>query len=198
MGYKGEFGSFAGFQDRVLAGKVTADEADAYSRHIAYRRDDRQLDMRWHCYAESYPSRRISGRDDVWTRYAQSPEFAVSDSGRLAVQDATLTTTPGKPLWLLACQPSRTWVAYQANVDDELPITLDCPAGRLTCARFPLGKIAVTQTADGGVLLDADATPSMLRLTTKAATVKARIAGADCPATRDAAGNWIVGGKQGP
>ena len=121
MGDKAEFGSFAAFQDKILAGKVTADEADGFTRHIAYERDDRRLDMRWHAYTEEYATRKINGRDDPWTQFAQSPEFAVSDSGQLAVKDATLATTPGKTAWLLSCEPSHTWVAYQPNADACAP-----------------------------------------------------------------------------
>jgi hypothetical protein len=195
MGDKGEFGSFAQFQDKILAGKVTADEADGFTRHVAYERDDRKLEMRWHGYTENYPLRRIGGRDDAWPSYAQSPEFAVSDSGRLAVKDATLQSAPGKTLWLLACAPSRTWVAYQSNFGEELPLALDCPAGRLTCGRCPFGKLVLTQTADGSLLLDADAVPALLRLETKSGSVHARFNGADAEASRDASGAWTIRGK---
>jgi len=193
LGDKREYGSFVRFQDQILAARVTADEADGFVRYVAYERGDRQLEMRWHCYAENYPTRKIAGRDDPWPRYAQSPEFAVSDSGRLAVNGATLTTTPGPTLWLLACAPSRTWVAYQPNPDAELPLTLECPAGRLTGARFPLGKVAITQTADGGVLVDVDAAPVGLKLHTAAPRVKARLNAADAKATRAADGVWSLG-----
>ena len=71
MGDKDEYGSFSQFQDKVLAGKVTADEADGYTRHVAYERGDRKLDMCWHGYTEEYASRTISGREDVWPRFAQ-------------------------------------------------------------------------------------------------------------------------------
>ena len=192
MGDKSEFGSFAAFQDKILAGKVTADEADGFTRHIAYERDDRRLDMRWHAYTEEYATRKINGRDDPWPQFLQSPEFAVSDSGRLAVKDGTLTITPGKSAWLLSCEPSRTWVAYQPNADAALPLTLECPVGRVTCEGFPLGKLAVTQTADGGVKIDVDAEPSVLKLESKATAVSASFNGTAAETTRDAAGNWII------
>lgn len=195
MGDKGEYGSFARFQDRILAGKVTADEADGYTRHVAYERGDRQLEMRWHGYTENYPLRRIGGRDDAWPTYAQSPEFAVSDCGRLAVTGATLATPAGKTLWLLACAPSRTWVAYQPNAGEELPLVLDCPAGRLTSEKCPFGKLALSQAADGSVQLEADATPTLLRLETKAVAVRARFNGTEGEAVCDTAGVWTIRGK---
>ncbi len=194
MGDKEEYGTFARFQESILKGKVTADEADGYTRHIAYQRGERQLDLRWHGYTEEYAARRISGRDDPWPRFAQSPEFAVSDSGRLAVTGATLQGTPGMTAWLLACQPSRTWVAYQPNPDVDLPLTLECPAGRLTCGRFPFGKVAVTQSADGGVLVDADSESAALRFETPASFVRARFNGADGVATRDGDRAWTLRG----
>ncbi len=197
MGDQSEYGSFAQFQDKILAGKVTRDEADGYVRHIAYERGDRQLDLRWHCYTENYLRRRIGGGDDVWTAYAQSPEFAVSDSGRFAVKDATLSAPSGKTLWLLACTPSRTWVAYQPNAGEGLPLALDCPAGRLTCERFPFGKVAITQAADGSVRLEADAAPAQLRLETKAGAVHALFNGVEGEAVRDASGIWTIRGKPG-
>lgn len=192
MGDKDEYGSFAAFQDRVLRGRVTADQADGFTRHVAYQRDDRRLEMRWHCYSEEYAARRIGAQDDPWTRYAQSPEFAVGDSGRLAVKDATLRTEPGKPAWLLSCQPSRHWVAYQTNVDHELPLALDCPAGRLTCDRFPLGKVVIAQPKANAVHLDVDAAPVELRLETRAAVVTARMNGTHAAATRNSDGAWTI------
>ena len=195
MGDTDEYGTFAKFQDAVLSGKVISDEADGYTRHIAYERGDRQLDMRWHCYTEEYAARRIGGRDDPWICYAQSPEFAVNNSGRAAVKGATLQSVPGKTWWLLACDPSRTWVAYQANPDMELPLTLECPAGRLTCERFPLGKVAVVQSSDGGVLLDADAESAVLRFESQAAQVRLRLNGKAREMTRDAGGVWSASGK---
>ena len=195
MGEKTEYGSFAQFQNKILAGRVTADETDGFNRHIAYEREGKRLDMRWHCYTEAYTTRKINGRDDEWTRYAQSPEFAVSDSGQLAVKDATLATTPGKALWLLACASSRTWVAYQSNADAELPLTLVCPAGRLTCERFPFGKLAVTQTDANEVRIDADSEPAQLNLVTSAATVSARINGSAAKMTRAGPGRWTFRAK---
>ena len=195
MGDKSEFGSFAAFQDKILAGKVTADEADGFTRHIAYERDDRRLDMRWHAYTEEYATRKINGRDDPWPQFLQSPEFAVSDSGRLAVKDATLTTTPGKTMWLLSCEPSRTWVAYQPNADAALPLTLECPAGRVTSKRFPLGKLVVATQPDGSLRLDVDAESAELTVTTKATKVEARINGQPAYATLAENGQWTVRGK---
>jgi hypothetical protein len=156
MGDRGEYGSFARFQDRILTGRVTADEAEGFQRHLAYQRDDRRLEMGWHCYTEEYATRKIGGRDDPWPQFLDSPEFSVSDRGRLHVKDATLETAPGKTTWLLAAPRSRTWVAYQTNVGQELPLTLDCPAGRLTCKRFPFGKAALTRGMDGSVSVDLD------------------------------------------
>ena len=195
MGDKAEFGSFAAFQDKILAGKVTADEADGFTRHVAYERDDRRLDMRWHAYTEEYATRKINGRDDPWTQFPQSPEFAVSDSGQLVVKDATLATTPGKTTWLLSCEPSHTWVAYQPNADAALPLTLDCPAGRVTCERFPIGKIVIATQPDGSLRLDADAENAELTVTTKATQVEARINGQPAQATRAGNGQWIIRSK---
>ncbi|MDP6112764.1 MAG: hypothetical protein QGG53_12945, partial [Planctomycetota bacterium] len=180
------------FQDKILAGKVTADEADGFTRHIAYERDDRRLDMRWHAYTEEYATRKINGRDDPWPQFLQSPEFAVNDSGQLAVKDAKLSTTPGKTAWLLSCEPSRTWVAYQPNADAALPLTLECPAGRVTCERFPLGKLVVATQPDGSIRLDADAESAELTVNTKATKVEARINGHPVQATCAENGQWTI------
>jgi hypothetical protein len=156
VGSKAEHDCFAKFQDQILAGKVT-DEADGFTRHVAYERGDRSLDMRWHCYSEEYAIRKINGHDDAWVRFLQSPEFAVSDSGKVAVKDATLQTTLGKTVWLLSCAPLQTWVAYQPNAAQELPVDLTTPAGHLTAARFPFGKLALKENADHTLLVDIDA-----------------------------------------
>jgi hypothetical protein len=156
MGSKGEYGSFAHFQDEILSAKVTADDADGFARHVAYERGDRKLDMRWHCYTEEYAARTINGQPDPWVRFLTSPEFAVNDSGRLAAKEATLGTTPGHSMWLLACPPSRTWVAYQPNAGTELPIDLKTPIAHVTAARFPFGKLAVSANADRSLVIDVD------------------------------------------
>ena len=99
MGDKSEFGSFAAFQDKILAGKVTTVKRTAPRPSPTARRPPPR--HRWHAYTEKYATRKINGRDDPWPQFLQSPEFAVSDSGRLAVKDATLTITPGKSSWPL-------------------------------------------------------------------------------------------------
>jgi len=195
MGDKDEYGSFAQFQDTILPGKVTSDEADGYTRHIAYERGDRRLDLRWHGYTEAYGSRKINGHDDPWPRFAQSPEFAVGDSGKLSVKDATLATSARKTAWLLACGSSRTWVAYQPNPDDALPVALECPVGRLVCDGLPCGKVAISQRADGSVRIDADVASFAARLETPAPRVDARINGAEGSAVRDGQGVWTIRGK---
>ena len=156
MGSKSEHGSFAKFQEQILAGKVT-DEADGFTRHVAYERGDRNLDMRWHGYSEEYASRKINGHDDAWVRFLQSPEFAVNDTGELAVKDARLQSSPGKTMWLLGCVPSQTWVVYQPNAAEELPVDLQTPIVHFAAASFPYGKIVLKQNADRSLLVDIDA-----------------------------------------
>lgn len=194
MGDKEEYGSFAQFQDKILAAKVTSDEADGYVRHVAYERGGRMLDMCWHGYTEAYSARKINGRDDPWPRFAQSPEFAVSDSGKLAVRGATLQTAPGKTAWLLACEPSGTWVAYQPNPDDALPLTVGCPAGRLVCDSFPFGKVELSRRPDGGVQVDADAESFSGRFEGTVPSLAARINGKPIAVRSTGEGRWAIGG----
>jgi hypothetical protein len=192
---KEPYGSFTQFQDKMLGGKVTADEADGYARHIAYERGERSLNMRWHGYTEEYATRTINGRDDPWPRYAQSPEFAVSDSGTVAVIDAKLLSVPGKTLWLLAGTTSHTWVAYQPNPDDAVPVVLECPAGRLTCDGLSFGKVSLSQKPDGAVMIDVDCASFDARLETRASRVDARVNGAACEITSSGLESWTIHGK---
>ena len=157
MGDSKEYGSFKNFRDRILTGKVTSDDAKGYDRHIAYQRDDRQLEMKWHCYTEEYAMRQISGKDDPWTQFLQSPGFSVSNKGLVRVQDATVKTTEGNTVWLLSCPPSKTWVAYQSQVNKDIPVELSCPAGRFYTERMPFGKVIVHQKPDNTVTIDIDA-----------------------------------------
>ena len=80
----------------------------------------------------------------------------VADSGRLETHDAVATTSPGKSLWLLSCTPSQTYVLYQANCEEELPVDLTCPVGRVQAERFPFGKLVLRRDKDT-VVLEADA-----------------------------------------
>jgi hypothetical protein len=192
MGDKDEYGSFETFREAVLSGRVTADEAKGYERHLAYARGDRRLEMRWHGYTEEYAQREIGGRVDPWPRFAQSPEFAVGDSGRLSASGASLLTSPGKTAWLFACATSHVWAAYQPNPDDALPLTLECPDGRLSCERMPFGKVALTRAADNGVVVEADVDSAVFTCVTTAPSVRARINGQDAEALRDGAGRWTI------
>ncbi len=134
------------------------------------------------------------GRDDPWPRFAQSPEFAVGDSGRLAVRGATLQTLPGKTAWLLACEPSGTWVAYQPNPDDALPLTVGCPAGRLVFDSFPFGKVELSRRPDGGVQVDADAESFSGRFEGTVPNLAARINGNPVVVRSTGEGRWAIGG----
>jgi hypothetical protein len=215
MGDQAEYGSFAQFQDRILAGKVTADAADGFTRHVAYERAGRSLAMRWHCYSEEYAERKIDGHDDAWVRFLQSPEFVVNNGGRLTAKDASLSTTPGKTMWLLACPPSKTFVAYQTNPEESLPVDLVTPAGHVTAKTFPFGKLVLQKNADDSVLLDVDASyppffspgkrleraqafgwvPSELVLDSPAAKLKAQINGIACQPRReqrDGRNVWVI------
>jgi hypothetical protein len=113
----------------------------------------------------------------------------------LSVKGATLSAAPGKAAWLLACEPSRTWVAYQPNPDVAVPVALECPAGRLTCEGLPFGKVSVTQKADGSVWVDADAEPFAARLETRATQVGARVSGAEGAVANEGQGIWTIRGK---
>ena len=106
-----------------------------------------------------------------------------------------LATAPGKTAWLLSCEPSHTWVAYQPNAAAALPLTLDCPAGRVTSERFPFGKLVIATQPDGSLRLDADAENAELTVNTKAANVEARINGHTAEATRAENGQWTIRGK---
>jgi hypothetical protein len=193
MGDQAEYGSFAQFQDQILASKVTADEADGYTRHVAYARGERRLDMCWHGYTEAYTARSINGRNDLWPRFAQSPEFAVGDSGCLSVTGATLQSSPGKTAWLLACATSGTWVAYQPNPTNAVPVTLECPAGRLVCERLPFGKVALSLGSDGGVLVDADVETFTGRFDGHIPRLTVRINGSPAQARHLGEGSWMLG-----
>jgi hypothetical protein len=157
MGNSKEYGSFDKFREIVLAGKVTIDDDDSFERHIAYQRENRNMEMIWHSYREDYAVRRISGKDDAWPRFAQSPEFAAGDNGELSVKDACAKTSPGNTQWLLSCSPSKTWVFYQSQFDKELPVDLTCPAGNLKVNSLPFGKVVLTQKSADEVSVDIDA-----------------------------------------
>jgi hypothetical protein len=157
MGNKQEYGSFSNFRDLILSGEVTTDEVSGYDRHIEYERDDRKLEMKWHCFTEKYAMRQISGKDDPWPQFLKSPEFSVDNSGSVKVHDATLKTTEGNTAWLLSCSPSKTWVAYQSQFDKDLPLELNCPAGRFYTERMPFGKVVIHQKPGNKVNIEIDA-----------------------------------------
>lgn len=155
LGDAAEYGSFDRFRDTMLAASVEESQ-DGFVRHIRYRRPGRELEMQWHCYAETYPLRRIDGRDHEPVRFLRSPEFAVGD-GALRTHDARLTTDPDAPAWLLSAAPSRTYVAYQPQPHVHVPLLLETPVARIDSRRFPFGKLVATRSDDGTLHVDIDA-----------------------------------------
>lgn len=155
LGDAAEYGSFDRFRDTMLQATVQ-DSAEGFVRHIRYRRPGRELQMKWHCYEENYPLRRIDGHDHETVRFLRSPEFAVGD-GAVRTHDARLDTAPGAPAWLLSATPSRTYVAYQPQPHAQEPLALETPIARIESRRFPFGKLAASQTPDGALALSIDA-----------------------------------------
>ena len=171
----------------------------------------------WSRRRDRYLERSINGKPDPWARYLSAPDFVVSDSGCLKTHDATLKTGEGKSMWLLSCAASKTYVAYQPNCEEQLPLDLACPVGRLRSRRFPFGKVVLRQGKDE-VMVEVDgafqpsfSAPSYeewvrfgqhlgyletnLELTTSAAKVSASINGDTRKAhktTRDGKTVWLI------
>jgi len=155
MGDATEYGSFDRFRDTMLQAAVTESSA-GFIRHIRYQRPGRELEMKWHCYEENYPLRRVDGRDHEAVHFLQSPEFAVGDT-ELRTHDARLKTKPGEPAWLLSAASSRTYVAYQPQPHHQVPLSLETPIARIDSEQFPFGKLVATATDDGTVEVTIDA-----------------------------------------
>ncbi len=157
MGNSQEYSSFGQFRDKILEGTLRKDEQNGFVRSIAYQRGDRKLEMDWNSYTEEYTTRKISGKDEPWVRYAQSPDFAVCDNGLAIVKDARAETTSGNSLWLLSGNNSRNWVVYQSNFAKDIPVTLTCPAGQVTVEKLPFGKILMSHPSEEVVKVSIDA-----------------------------------------
>lgn len=155
LGDAAEYGSFERFRDLMLKAKLK-ESTDGFIRHIQYQRPGRRLEMKWHCYEENYLVRRADGQDVETVRHLQSPEFAVGTT-ELRTHDARLKTKAGETIWLLSASPSRTYVAYQPQPHLQLPLSLETPIARIESERFPFGKLAARQAADGTLLLKMDA-----------------------------------------
>ena len=203
MGDVAEYGSFDRFRDIMLQAAVT-ESSVGFIRHIRYQRPGRQLEMKWHCYEENYPLRRIDGRDQDVVHFLQSPEFSVGDT-ELRTHDSRLKTKPGEPAWLLSAASSRTYVAYQPQPHHQVPLSLETPIARIDSDLFPFGKLVATATDDGTVELTIDAAfrpfwssahwrakiwqdigthPSDILIRTDAPKVTATINGDEFPVTR--------------
>ena len=203
MGDAAEYGSFERFRDTMLQATVT-ESSVGFIRHLRYQRPGRQLEMKWHCYEENYPLRKVDGHDHEAVHFLQSPEFAVGDT-ELRTHDAHLKTKPGEPAWLLSAASSRTYVAYQPQPHHQVPLALETPIARIDSDLFPFGKLVATATDDGTVELTIDAAfrpfwssehwraniwqdigtlPSDIYIRTDAPKVTATINGDEFPVTR--------------
>jgi hypothetical protein len=157
IGDKDQFGSFADFRKAILSGKVETDSAKGTERRVAYSGPRAKLKVAWDAVRENYPIREVNGKNLDWVRFLQAPEFAVHQTGRLQVHDASLETREGQTAWLLSDAKSQTWVAYQPNPEEELPMNLKTPVATVTTSRFPLGKIVVNKLEDDVLRIDVDA-----------------------------------------
>jgi len=212
MGDKAEYGSFGKFQDTILAGKVTEDGADGFVRSLAYERPGRRLEMEWDGYAETFGRRLIDGKEDPWPAQISVPEFNATSSGGAAVHDASATTTPGKPLWLLSAAPLKTWVAYQPEAEESHLLELTTPVATVKATSFPFGKIIVRQREDGTVHCEIDASyrpffnhpdradffqkmgtlSSPITITAPAEKVTATLNGRSCPVVKGEDGTFGI------
>ena len=189
MGDKSEFGSFASFQDKILAGKVTADEADGFTR--LHRLRARRPPPR---HALACLHRRIRHPQDQRSRRPVAAVSAVSRVCRQRQRQACRErrdahhNSPANPP---GCSPVSLHAPGSPTNPTPTLLTLECPVGRVTCEGFHLGKF-VTQTADGGIRIDADAEPSVLKLESKATAVSASFNGTAAETKRDAPGSWII------
>jgi hypothetical protein len=201
MGDKSEYGSFSGFQDRVLGSTVTTDASDGFQRHVAYEREGRKLEMEWNCYTEAFSSRLIDGKDDGWPDHLNAPDFAVGGSGVAKTADASMESASGKSLWLLSAPSMKTWVGYQPEAEETIPIVLKTPVAEVTADQFPFGKIIVKRSVDGEIVCEIDASfraffhypergavyqrrgtlPSVIRISTDAEKVSVKLNGRPCP-----------------
>ncbi|MFM7206311.1 MAG: hypothetical protein ACKO4T_06560 [Planctomycetaceae bacterium] len=155
LGDRAEYGSFDRFRDTMLAATV-AESAEGFVRHVRYRRPGRDLEMTWHCYEETYPLRKVDGREIQPVRFLRAPEFAVGQ-GELRTHDARLATAPHATAWLLSAAASRTYVAYQPQPHVLVPLALETPIARIESRGFPCGKLVAARAGDDSLRVDLDA-----------------------------------------
>lgn len=155
LGDADEYGSFDQFRDILLASKVK-ETADGFIRHIRYERPGRTMELKWHCYNETYLVRKVNGTTQEDTKYLKSPEFAAG-KGTLKTHDAQLQSDADKTMWLLSAESSQTYVAYQPNPHEQLPIHLKTPIAAIKTERFPFGKLVLKKAGDHSLHLELDA-----------------------------------------
>ncbi|MEI6423001.1 MAG: hypothetical protein WCP55_12340, partial [Lentisphaerota bacterium] len=148
LGDRKEYGSFENFRKTMLSAKLPLDTGKGFLRHVKYERPGKQLEVEWHSYNENYPVRSINGKPDTFVRDLESPEFAVNSTGKLNTENAALTGAPGKSYWLLSSPQTNAYVAYQPNLEQELPVELSTPFGIVSAERFPFGKIVLQKSGD--------------------------------------------------
>lgn len=155
LGDAEEYGTFEQFRDIMLESDVR-ESADGFLRHIKYQRAGRQLELKWHCYYETYLTRKVNGIDQSVTRFLQSPEFTVGN-GSLKTHDARLQSDSDKSMWLLSAEPSKTYVAYQPNPHQQLPFKMETPIAEIEVRGFPFGKLVVNQPSRNELRIEIDA-----------------------------------------
>lgn len=155
LGDAKEYGTFEQFRNIMLKSDVR-ESADGYIRHIEYQRAGRRLELKWHCYNETYLTRKVNGEEQQIARFLQSPEFAVGQ-GTLNTHDAELQSDADKSMWLLSAEPSQTYVAYQPNPHEQLPVQLKTPITAIDAQGFPFGKLVVHQPSKNELRIEIDA-----------------------------------------
>jgi hypothetical protein len=144
-----------------MLGSKIDQQRDGNAERVEWTARKTTLRLGWDVYEDRYLERSVNGMtQDPWPKF-QGAEYAQHVCEvRVGAATATARANPQEPLWLLALDAAKTYVVYQPNPRQVVPLALETPLGRVSTRNFPFGKLVFRKRNAGkeeGVMLEIDA-----------------------------------------
>jgi hypothetical protein len=160
LGDRTEYPDFATFQQTMLESKIDEHCVDNTDR-VQWTAGQKTLRLGWDAYEDRYLERSVDGvTQDPWPKFDCSEYVQGVCEVRVGQATATTRSHPQESLWLLALDAAQTYVVYQPNPQQIMPLTLETALGRVSARNFPFGKLVFRKQHAAGnenVQLEIDA-----------------------------------------
>ena len=134
-----EFSSFEAFRKHIADAEV---EETFYSNGVwavRYTSGGESLSIVYHAISHEIIERKINNKDVIIPMYS-SPLVKEDRSGHIEIDNTSLDTSFGLPVWLMANEKQSVYMVLNLN-NVTTPVKLKTPDGTLETDALPLGRI---------------------------------------------------------